>query len=112
MVEAFVTLLEYHVTPAVFSPCSGLSSIFAGLAGSLPPTTYAKNNGVLALSNVASRQAGFACAGLTLFLGIFAKFGGWVLSIPNCILGGAFVYLFAAVITSGIKVDSWEGSNK
>jgi xanthine/uracil permease len=95
------------VRPA--SPHPGLSSIFAGLAGSLPPTTYAKNNGVLALSNVASRQAGFACAGWTLFLGIFAKFGGWVLSIPNCILGGAFVYLFAAVITSGIKVGG-EGS--
>ena len=83
----------------------GLSSIFSSLAGSLPPTTYAKNNGVLALSNVTSRQAGWACAFWTLVMGVFAKFGGWVLSIPNCVLGGAFAFLFATVIASGIKVS-------
>ncbi len=32
------------------------------------------------------------------------QFGGWVLSIPNCVLGGMTTYLFANVITSGIKL--------
>ncbi len=43
----------------------GLSSIFSGLATSLPLTTFAQNNGVIALTAVASRQvcAPLACAG-------------------------------------------------
>jgi NCS2 family nucleobase:cation symporter-2 len=52
----------------------------------MPLTTFAQNNGVIALTNVGSRQAGWACALWLLLLGIFAKFGGWVQSIPNCIL--------------------------
>ncbi len=60
--------------------------------------------GVIALTNVASRQAGWACAIWLFLLGIFAKFGGWVLSIPNCVLGGMTTFLFANVISSGIKI--------
>eukprot|EP00798_Chlamydomonas_sp_ICE-L_P024766 gene24766-10408_t len=63
-----------------------------------------QNNGVINLTGVASRQAGFACAFWLLLLGIFAKFGGWVLSIPNCVLGGMTTFLFANVIGSGIKI--------
>ncbi len=52
-------------------------------ATSLPLTTFAQNNGVISLTAVASRQAGWACA-LWLFLfGIFAKFGGLITSIPD-----------------------------
>ena len=53
--------------------CAGINSFFAGLAGSLPNTTFAQNNGVLALTRCASRSAGYAC-GMWLFLfGVLAK---------------------------------------
>lgn len=81
-----------------------LSSIFSSLATSLPLTTFAQNNGVISLTAVASRQAGWACA-LWLFLfGIFAKFGGLITSIPDCVFGGMTTFLFANVIASGVKI--------
>ena len=82
----------------------GISGIFSALATSLPLTTFAQNNGVIALTSVASRWAGWAAAFWLLLFGIVGKIGGWVLSIPHCVLGGATSFLFASVITSGIKV--------
>lgn len=63
-------------------------------------------SGVIALTSVGSRQAGWACAFWLMLLGIFGKFGGWVRSIPNCVLGGMTTFLFANVIASGIKVSA------
>jgi xanthine/uracil permease len=36
--------------------------------------------------------------------GVIAKIGAWILSIPNCVLGGALTFLFANIIVSGIKL--------
>jgi len=87
----------------------GISGIFSALATSLPLTTFAQNNGVIALTSVASRWAGWAAAFWLLLFGIVGKIGGWVLSIPHCVLGGATSFLFASVITSGIKILLVEG---
>ena len=65
-----------HVICMLFdwrSVCTGINSFFAALAGSLPNTTFAQNNGVLALTRCASRTAGYSC-GIWLFLfGVLAK---------------------------------------
>ncbi|KAL3137001.1 hypothetical protein ABBQ32_006593 [Trebouxia sp. C0010 RCD-2024] len=86
----------------------GINSFFAGLAGSLPNTTFAQNNGVLALTRCASRSAGYSC-GVWLFLfGVLAKVGAFFTSIPQCVLGGMTTFLFAGVAVSGIKVISMD----
>lgn len=82
----------------------GFSGIFSALATSLPMTTFAQNNGVISLTNVASRQAGFAAAFWLLLLGILGKVGAWITTIPECVLGGMTTFLFANVIASGIKI--------
>jgi uric acid-xanthine permease len=94
--------LMVYIKGALFN--DGITSVFSSLAFSMPLTTFAQNNGVIALTNVGSKQAGWACGFWLIVLGIFAKFGGWVLSIPNCILGGMTTFLFANVISSGIKI--------
>ena len=55
----------------------GISGIFSALATSLPLTTFAQNNGVISLTNVAARHAGFSCAGWLLLLGVLGKVGAW-----------------------------------
>jgi xanthine/uracil permease len=65
----------------------------------------AQNNGVIALTGVASRWAGWAAALWLLLFGLVGKLGGVILTIPHCVLGGATSFLFASVITSGIKVS-------
>jgi xanthine/uracil permease len=68
-----------------------------------------QNNGVIALTNVASRHAGYAGAGWLFLFGLIGKFGGLVLSIPQCVLGGATSFLFACVLVAGIKVRLSDG---
>ncbi|PSC73164.1 Uric acid-xanthine permease [Micractinium conductrix] len=82
----------------------GISSIFSALATSLPLTTFAQNNGVISLTAVASRQAGWACAIWLFLMGVLAKFGGIITSIPDCVFGGMTTFLFANVIASGVKI--------
>lgn len=88
----------------------GVSGFFSALATSLPLTTFAQNNGVITLTNVAARQAGWACAGWLILLGILGKVGAFIISIPNCVLGGMTTFLFANVISSGIKIIISEGN--
>ncbi|EFJ52311.1 hypothetical protein VOLCADRAFT_115955 [Volvox carteri f. nagariensis] len=82
----------------------GVSGLFSALATSLPLTTFAQNNGVISLTNVASRQAGFAAAAWLFLLGILGKVGAWITTIPEAVLGGMTTFLFANVIASGIKI--------
>ncbi|GLI64085.1 hypothetical protein VaNZ11_007254 [Volvox africanus] len=82
----------------------GVSGLFSALATSLPLTTFAQNNGVISLTNVASRQAGFAAAFWLFLLGILGKVGAWITTIPEAVLGGMTTFLFANVIASGIKI--------
>lgn len=82
----------------------GLSGIFSALATSLPLTTFAQNNGVISLTAVASRQAGWACAVWLFVLGVIAKFAAIITTIPDCVFGGMTTFLFANVIASGIKI--------
>ena len=39
-----------------------------------------------------------------MIFGVIAKIGAWILSIPDCVLGGALTFLFANIIVSGIKL--------
>lgn len=73
-------------------------------ATSLPLTTFAQNNGVISLTAVASRQAGWSCAIWLFVLGVIAKFAAVITTIPDCVFGGMTTFLFANVIASGIKI--------
>ena len=82
----------------------GINSILAGLFTSMPNTTFSQNNGVIALTKCASRRAGYACGIWLILLGIFGKIGGVISSIPDCVLGGMVIFLFANVLVSGIAL--------
>ena len=81
-----------------------LSGILAGLAGVLPLTTFAQNNGIISLTNVATRRVGVACGIWLLILGILSKIGAWIQSIPGPCLGGMTTFLFANVLASGMHI--------
>lgn len=82
------------------------NSIMSGFFTSMPNTTFSQNNGVIALTKCASRRAGFACAGWLIFLGVFGKVAGIITSIPDAVLGGMTIFLFANVLVSGISLAS------
>jgi len=81
-----------------------INSILSSLFTSMPNTTFSQNNGVIALTKCASRRAGYACGAWLIFLGIFGKVAGLITSIPDCVLGGMTIFLFANVLASGINL--------
>jgi len=81
-----------------------VATFFAALGTTPPNTTLSQNNGIVSLTRCASTSAGYACGFWLLIFGVIAKVGAWILSIPNCVLGGALTFLFANIILSGIKL--------
>ncbi|KAF2877500.1 permease family-domain-containing protein [Massariosphaeria phaeospora] len=84
----------------------GLNGIIAALCTITPMSTFAQNNGVIALTRCANRKAGYACCFWLVVMGIFAKFAAALVAIPSAVLGGMTTFLFSAVTVSGIRIIS------
>jgi len=87
----------------------GLGSCVAGLFSTMPNTTFSQNNGVIGLTGVASRRAGFAVAGLLVILGLFPKLAALVSVMPKPVLGGATLVMFATVAVAGLRIVARDG---
>lgn len=81
-----------------------IATFLAALGTTPPNTTLSQNNGIVALTRCASTSAGYSCGFWLLTFGVISKIGAWILSIPDCVLGGALTFLFANIIVSGIKL--------
>jgi uric acid-xanthine permease len=95
---------EYHETIQGGITSDAIGSLLAGLFTSLPNTTFAQNNGVIAMTKCASRRAGYACGCWLIVMGVFGKVAGIITSIPDAVLGGMTIFLFANVLTSGLSL--------
>jgi NCS2 family nucleobase:cation symporter-2 len=84
----------------------GLNGIIAGLCTITPMSTFAQNNGVIALTRCANRKAGYMCCFWLVIMGVFAKFAAALVAIPSAVLGGMTTFLFSAVTVSGIRIIS------
>ncbi|KAF1834027.1 Xanthine/uracil permease [Decorospora gaudefroyi] len=84
----------------------GINGIIAALCTVTPPSTYAQNNGIVALTRCANRKAGYACCFWLIIMGMFAKFAAALVAIPSAVLGGMTTFLFSAVAVSGIRIIS------
>ena len=84
----------------------GLNGIIACLCTITPVSTFAQNNGVIALTRCANRKAGYANCFWLIIMGIFAKFAAALVAIPSSVLGGMTTFLFTAVAVSGIRIIS------
>lgn len=84
----------------------GLNGMLACLCTITPVSTFAQNNGIIALTRCANRVAGYWCCIFLLIMGIFAKFAAALVAIPSSVLGGMTTFLFSAVAVSGIRIIS------
>jgi NCS2 family nucleobase:cation symporter-2/xanthine permease XanP len=82
----------------------GVGCFLAGLLNCLPTTTFAQNNGVIAMTGVASRRVGLAVAALLAGLGLFPKMAALISVMPHAVLGGATVIMFAMVAVAGLNI--------
>jgi xanthine/uracil permease len=84
--------------------------------------TIRQNNGVIAITRCANRTAGRWCCAFLIVFGVLGKVSGVFLAserssrvrvcveidvhptVPNPVLGGVTTFLFASVVTSGVRV--------
>lgn len=84
----------------------GFNGLLAGLCTITPMSTFAQNNGVIALTRCANRKAGYAACFFLAVMGTFSKFAAALVAIPAPVLGGMTTFLFSAVAISGIRIIS------
>jgi xanthine permease XanP len=84
----------------------GLNSLIAACFNTFPNTTFSQNNGVIQLTGVGSRYIGYFIAAIFVLLGFFPIVGGIFQALPQPVLGGATIVMFATVAVAGIKILS------
>ncbi|KAF4619404.1 hypothetical protein D9613_004755 [Agrocybe pediades] len=84
----------------------GISGFISALFTVTPLSTFAQNNGVIAITRCANRGAGRWCCFFLILFGVLGKLSGVFLAIPNPVLGGVTTFLFANVASSGVRVLS------
>lgn len=83
---------------------NGVSTIFSGIFGSTPNTTYGENIGVLAITKVYSTWVIGGAAIFAILLSCFGKLAAAIQSIPTPVMGGVSLLLFGVIAASGIRI--------
>ena len=82
----------------------GIVSILGALFGGLPAATYSQNVGIVTVNRVINRAV-FALAALILLVaGLVPKFASLLTTIPQCVIGGATISVFATITMTGIRM--------
>lgn len=88
--------------------CDGLGSSFAAVFGVLPNTSFSQNVGLVGMTRIVNRFA-IATGGVFLIAcGLFPKLAAIVSIMPQSVLGGAAVMMFASIVVSGIQLITKE----
>ncbi|MBR6744499.1 MAG: hypothetical protein IKM00_04715 [Clostridia bacterium] len=82
----------------------GLCGMIGACIGGLPTDPYCQNVGLICTTKVIARRV-FTMVGCIMILaGIFPKFSTLMATIPQSVLGGATITVFAAITMSGIEL--------
>lgn len=82
----------------------GVMSAIAAVFGAFPNTSYGQNVGLISFSGVASRHVVGIAGGFLILFGLVPKVGALVTTLPDPVLGGATLILFAMIFTSGLNI--------
>jgi uracil permease len=81
----------------------GLATLAAGFLGGPANTTYGENTGVLAITKNYNPAILRLTAVLAIILGLVAKIGGFLGTIPTSVMGGISIMLFSMISLIGVK---------
>lgn len=81
----------------------GAGSLLAALFGVLPNTSFSQNVGLVAMTKVVNRFTIMTGAIFLLLAGLIPKLSAILSVMPQSVLGGAAVYMFAMIVVSGFQ---------
>ena len=89
----------------------GIMNIIGAAFGGLPTATYSPNVGIVATTKVVNRCVLGLAAIILGVAGLIPKFSALLTTIPQCVLGGATVSVFASIAMTGMKLITSEDMN-
>ena len=82
----------------------GITNALGALFGGLPTATYSQNVGIVTTTKVINRWVLGLAAVILGIAGLLPKFSALLTTIPQCVLGGATVSVFASIAMTGMKL--------
>lgn len=82
----------------------GFAILFSGLVGGPVTTTYAENNGVIAITKIASTWVTGLAAVFAICLSFSGTLSALIQTIPEPVLGGISLILFGMIALNGMKI--------
>ncbi|NLZ47344.1 MAG: uracil permease [Clostridiales bacterium] len=82
----------------------GLATLFAGLVGGPPNTTYGENIGVMAITKVYSVWVVGGAAIIAIVLSFIGPLAMLIKNIPYPVMGGISILLFGIIASSGFRI--------
>jgi len=87
----------------------GAASIVGALFGGLPTASYSQNVGIVTVNRVVNRLVFTFAAIVLLVAGFIPKFASILTTIPQAVIGGATVSVFAMIAMTGIRMITSTG---
>ena len=84
-------------------------NIIASSLNTLPNTSFGQNIGIVSMTKVVNKFAILITAGVLILAGLSPKVGAVLSVMPNSVLGGAVMTVFAMIMLNGIKMISKAG---
>jgi NCS2 family nucleobase:cation symporter-2 len=81
----------------------GLSAVLGSCMNSFPDTLFAENVGLVQMTGVRSRWVTAVTGALLVALGLVPKIGTFVAAVPEFVVGGAALVMFAMVTAVGVQ---------
>lgn len=85
---------------------NGVSSILGSMFGCMPTATFSQNVGIVTMNKVINRGIFIFASIVIILAGLIPKFSSILISIPQCVLGGATITVFSTITMTGIKMIS------
>ncbi len=83
---------------------NGATSMLGSLLGGLPTATYSQNVGIVTVTRVINRWVLGLAGTLILLAAFLPKFASLLTTIPQCVLGGATITVFASITMTGMRL--------
>lgn len=98
-----------RVQGALYS--DALGNVLAGLAGTLPNTSFSGNISIIEITGVASRKIGMFGAMIIGVLAFFPWLSAMIVAIPEPVLGASLFIFFTMLFVTGVKIATHDGLN-
>ena len=98
--DAILMMILMYVVQAVQTICGMIGACIGGL----PTDPYSQNVGLICTTKVVAKRVFLIVGVIMLAAGICPKFSALMATIPQPVLGGATVTVFAAITMSGIQL--------